>query len=113
MSDALEEIHQLKWMVSTLQARVDAIGSKIAEMDDDIPEQAATVASEEGEAFEILGTPALFKVVELLGWTLDSNGDWTQMTIAAMVAYPPTDLWAGETAAGNYLRPTWDYPRTH
>lgn len=61
----------------------------------------------------IAGTPELFKVCALTGWTLDSEGEWTQMSISAMVASPPTTLWSGQTEAGNYLRPTWDWVRAY
>lgn len=64
-------------------------------------------------AMSIAGTPELFKVCALTGWTLDSEGAWTQMSISAMVASPPTTLWSGQTEAGNYLRPTWDYVRAY
>lgn len=61
----------------------------------------------------VAGTPELFKVCALTGWTLDSEGEWTQMSIADMVASPPTELWEGQTEAGNYLRPTWDWVRAY
>lgn len=66
-----------------------------------------------GGSLSVAGTPALFKVCALVGWTLDSEGEWTQMSISAMVAIPPTVLWNGQTEAGNYLRPTWDYVRAY
>lgn len=67
----------------------------------------------DGASLDVAGTPALFKVCALVGWTLDSEGEWTQMSIAEMVASPPTTLWSGQTEAGNYLRPTWDYVRAY
>ena len=66
-----------------------------------------------GGAMSIAGTPELFKVCALTGWTLDSEGAWTQMSISAMVESPPTTLWSGQTEAGNYLRPTWDWVRAY
>lgn len=74
-----------------------------------------TCQSEEGTggSLDVAGTPGLFKVVSLVGWTLSSAGTWTQMTIGDMVAYPPDELWDGQTEAGNYLRPTWDYVRAY
>ena len=66
-----------------------------------------------GSGLDVAGTPGLFKVVSLLGWTLSAEGALTQMTIGDMVAYPPTVLWDGQTEAGNYLRPTWDYVRAY
>ena len=66
-----------------------------------------------GGGLAIAGTPELFKVCALTGWTLDSEGEWTQMSISAMVASPPTTLWSGQTEAGNYLRPTWDWVRAY
>lgn len=66
-----------------------------------------------GGGLTVAGTPELFKVCALTGWTLDSEGAWTQMSISAMVASPPTTLWSGQTEAGNYLRPTWDWVRAY
>ena len=66
-----------------------------------------------GASLDVVGTPALFKVCALVGWTLDSEGEWTQMTIDDMVSSPPTELWEGQTEPGNYLRPTWDYVRAY
>ena len=66
-----------------------------------------------GGGLAVAGTPELFKVCALTGWTLDSEGEWTQMSISAMVASPPTTLWSGQTEAGNYLRPTWDWVRAY
>jgi len=64
------------------------------------------------QGLSALGEPGLFKVVSLVGWTL-AGGDWTMMTVAEMVADPPEELWTGSGPSGNYLRPTWDYPRLH
>jgi hypothetical protein len=66
-----------------------------------------------GEGLSVYGTPELFKICALVGWTLDSEGKWTQMTIADMASSPPTELWEGQTEPGNYLRPTWDWVRAY
>lgn len=67
----------------------------------------------------VAGTPALFKSVQLVGWSKSSStAAWAQMTISAMVATPPTRLWTefvdGVDSYPWYaLRPTWDYVRAY
>ena len=78
-----------------------------------------------GGALDVAGTPAMYKVVIILGWKKTSaEASWEQMTAAEVVSNPPTKLWDEfipydeETGEGDKypwyaFRPTWDYPRTH
>ena len=99
-------------IISSLISRIDYLESIVQEQMDDFGEPEGGGGGG-GEDFEVVGTPALFKVVSLTGWTLSESGTWTQMSTGDMVATPPTTLYSGETEAGNYLRPTWDYVRAH
>lgn len=74
---------------------------------------------------DVAGTPAMYKVVIILGWKKTSaEASWEQMTAEEVVSNPPTKLWDEfipydeETEEGDEypwyaFRPTWDYPRTH
>ena len=78
-----------------------------------------------GGALDVAGTPAMYKVVIILGWKKTSaEASWEQMTAEEVVSNPPTKLWDEfipydeETKEGDEypwyaFRPTWDYPRTH
>ncbi len=72
---------------------------------------------EGGGGMNVAGTPELFKVCSLVGWEKASaEADWEQMSIEAMGATPPTQMWTefvhGEDAYPWYgLRPTWDWVR--
>ena len=106
------KIAMLSEALAQLQAEMAVANSRIEEIDGDFPQQ-ILMGGGDGASLDVAGTPALFKVCALVGWTLDSEGEWTQMTIAAMASSPPTELWEGQTEAGNYLRPTWDYVRAY
>jgi len=97
--------------IATLEGIVRDLAGRLDDLEDDFPEQENGVG--DGASFDVAGTPALFKVCALVGWTLDSEGEWTQMTIDDMVSSPPTELWEGQTEPGNYLRPTWDWVRAY
>lgn len=97
--------------IATLEGIVRDLAGRLDDLEDDFPEQENGVG--DGASLDVAGTPALFKVCALVGWTLDSEGEWTQMTIADMASSPPTELWEGQTEPGNYLRPTWDYVRAY
>ena len=74
---------------------------------------------------DVAGTPAMYKVVIILGWKKTSaEASWEQMTAEEVVSNPPTKMWDEfipydeETGEGDKypwyaFRPTWDYPRTH
>lgn len=106
------KIAMLSEAISQLQSEMAVANSRIEEIDGDFPQQ-ILMGGDSGGGLEIAGTPELFKVCALTGWTLDSEGEWTQMSISEMVASPPTTLWSGQTEAGNYLRPTWDWVRAY
>ena len=63
------------------------------------------------DGFAVAGTPELFKVVTLMGWELDSEGEWTQLSVDDAISYSPLPMFTGQTDAGKYLRPTWDWVR--
>ena len=98
--------------ISQVEADVSVLKAQVEEIDGDYPCMIPGIPGG-GASLDVAGTPALFKVCALVGWTLDSEGEWTQMTIDDMVSSPPTELWEGQTEPGNYLRPTWDYVRAY